>query len=185
MSRLINGLVIYPVPRGKWCIKPALIHGHSPVNSPPCPGAFSYPEPFLRAVRRGALAKSISNWHLIGYNEGYCSNTGYIILPCFYGIRFWPEPLVAPRVRRALGTRMVPGFQLTSALPSSFPGLLAGSREALGTRMVHYTNSDNLVPRACDPREGTRGSGIIRCRKPGILAKIELRTISTANQIPP
>ena len=33
----------------------------------------------------------------------------------------------------------------------------------------------NLVPRACDPREGTRGSGIIRCRNPGILAKIELR----------
>ena len=33
----------------------------------------------------------------------------------------------------------------------------------------------NLVPRACDPREGTRGSGIISCRKPGILAKIELR----------
>ena len=73
---------------------------------------FSYPEPFLRAVngaRQGALAKSISNWHLIGYNEGYCSNNVYILLPCFYGIRFWiwPEPLVAPRVRRALGTRMV------------------------------------------------------------------------------
>jgi hypothetical protein len=33
----------------------------------------------------------------------------------------------------------------------------------------------NLVPRACDPREGMRGSGLIRCRKPGILAKIELR----------
>jgi hypothetical protein len=33
----------------------------------------------------------------------------------------------------------------------------------------------NLVPRACDPREGTWGSGIIRCRKPGFLAKIELR----------
>jgi hypothetical protein len=32
----------------------------------------------------------------------------------------------------------------------------------------------NLVPRACDPREGTWGSGIIRCRKPGILAT-ELR----------
>jgi hypothetical protein len=28
---------------------------------------------------------------------------------------------------------------------------------------------------ASDRREGTRGSGIIRCRKPGILAKIELR----------
>jgi hypothetical protein len=74
--------------------------------------AFSYPEPFLRAVdgaRRGALAKSISNWHLIGYNDGSCSNTGYIVLPCFYGIRFWiwPESLVAPRVRRALGTRML------------------------------------------------------------------------------
>ena len=41
---------------------------------------FSYPEPFLRAVngrRRGALAKSISNWHLIGYNERYCSNNVY------------------------------------------------------------------------------------------------------------
>ena len=72
---------------------------------------FSYPEPILRAVngaRQGALAKSISNWHLIGHNEGCCSNTGYILLPCFYGIRLWiwPEPLVAPCVRRALGTRM-------------------------------------------------------------------------------
>ena len=33
----------------------------------------------------------------------------------------------------------------------------------------------NLVPRACDPWEGNESSGIIRCRKPGILAKIELR----------
>ena len=40
---------------------------------------------------------------------------------------------------------------------------------------VASTQSHNLVPRACDPREGTRGSGIIRCRKPRILAKIELR----------
>jgi hypothetical protein len=38
-----------------------------------------------------------------------------------------------------------------------------------------FTNQDNLVPRACDPREGNEGSGIIRCRKQGILAKIELR----------
>ena len=90
--------------------------------------AFSYPEPFLRAVngaRRGALAKSISNWHLIGYNEGYCSNNGYILLPCFHGIRLWiwPEPLVAPRVRRALGTRM---------------GYVAAinSRLVLGTRLI-------------------------------------------------
>ena len=100
-------------------------------------------------MRRGALAKSISNWHLIGYNEGYCSNNVYILLPCFYGIRFWiwPEPLVAPRVRRALGTRMT----------------------------INMTRGPNLVPRACDPWEGNEGSGIIRCRKPGILAKIELR----------
>ena len=85
---------------------------------------FSYPEPFLRAVngaRRGALAKSISNWHLIGYNEGYCSNTGCILLPCFHGIRLWiwPEPLVAPRVRRALGTRM--GRGETRGSPFSYP----------------------------------------------------------------
>jgi hypothetical protein len=76
------------------------------------PPPFSYTEPFLRAVngaRRGALAKSISNWHLIGYNEGYCSNTGYVLLPCFYGfyVLDLARALVAPRVRRALGTRMV------------------------------------------------------------------------------
>jgi hypothetical protein len=40
---------------------------------------------------------------------------------------------------------------------------------------VGFTTRSNLVPRACDHWEGTRGSGIIRCRKPGILAKIELR----------
>ena len=43
--------------------------------------------------------------------------------------------------------------------------------------IILYNNNTlrNLVPRACDPREGTRGSGIIRCRKPGIVSKIELR----------
>ena len=44
-------------------------------------GPFSYPEPILRAVngaRQGALAKSISNWHLIGHNEGCCSNTNLV-----------------------------------------------------------------------------------------------------------
>ena len=39
----------------------------------------------------------------------------------------------------------------------------------------HCEGRPNLVPRACDPWEGNEGSGIIRCRKPGILAKIELR----------
>ena len=38
-----------------------------------------------------------------------------------------------------------------------------------------FPPSHNLVPRACDPREGIEGSGIIRYRKPRILAKIELR----------
>jgi hypothetical protein len=85
------------------------------VKTPARSWSFSYPEPFLCAVngaRRGALAKSIPNWHLIGYNEDYCSNAGYILLPCSYGIRvwIWPEPLVAPRVRRALGSRMAPGM---------------------------------------------------------------------------
>ena len=39
--------------------------------------SFSYPEPILRAVngaRQGALAKSISNWLLIGHNEIYGMN---------------------------------------------------------------------------------------------------------------
>ena len=58
---------------------------------------FSYPEPFLRAVngrRRGALAKSISNWHLIGYNEGYCSNNVYIFYHVFMvsGFGFGQSP---------------------------------------------------------------------------------------------
>jgi hypothetical protein len=60
-------------------------------------GPFSYPEPFLRAVngaRRGALAKSISNWHLIGYNEGYCSNNVYISYHVFMvsGFGFGQSP---------------------------------------------------------------------------------------------
>jgi hypothetical protein len=72
-----------------------------------CTQSFSYPEPFLRAVRRGALAKSISevasDWLVL--------TPDIVFLPCFYGIRLWiwPEPFVAlcrTRVRRALGTRM-------------------------------------------------------------------------------
>jgi hypothetical protein len=39
-----------------------------------------------RRATRGS-GQTISNWHLIGYNEGYCCNTGYILLPCFYGTR--------------------------------------------------------------------------------------------------
>ena len=62
-----------------------------------CLVPFSYPEPFLRAVngaRRGALAKSISNWHLIGYNEGYCSNNVYIFYHVFMvsGFGFGQSP---------------------------------------------------------------------------------------------
>jgi hypothetical protein len=40
---------------------------------------------------------------------------------------------------------------------------------------INFSHAGNLVSRACDHREGKRGSGIIRCRKPGILVKIELR----------
>ena len=67
--------------------------------------SFSYPEPFLRAVRRGALAKSISELA----SDWLVLTPDIVFLPCFCGIRLWiwPEPLVAPRVRRALGTRMV------------------------------------------------------------------------------
>jgi hypothetical protein len=48
--------------------------------------------------------------------------------------------------------------------------------------LLLFTPGHNLVPWACDPREGMWGSGIIRCRKPGILAQTEL---SIPNQIPP
>ena len=49
--------------------------------------------------------------------------------------------------------------------------------QLLYSSVIHAKSivNDNLVPRACDPWEGNEGSGIIRCRKPGILAKIELR----------
>jgi hypothetical protein len=47
--------------------------------------------------------------------------------------------------------------------------------KSLGMRLPSVCLILNLVPRACYPREGIEGSGIIRCRKPGILAKIELR----------
>jgi hypothetical protein len=46
--------------------------------------------------------------------------------------------------------------------------------------VISNVESINIVPHtrhqgACDPREGTWGYGIIRCWKPGILVKIELR----------
>jgi hypothetical protein len=38
--------------------------------------------------------------------------------------------------------------------------------KALGTMLgLDYSFQVNLVPRACDPRKGTRGSGIIRSRE--------------------
>jgi hypothetical protein len=81
--------------------------------------SFSYPEPFLRAVRRGALAKSISELA----SDWLVLTPDMVFLPCFYGIRLWiwPEPLVAPRERRALGTRM-PWLLLTKLVPTSVAG---------------------------------------------------------------
>jgi hypothetical protein len=106
-------------------------------------------------ARRGALAKSISNWHLIGYNEGYCSYTGYIILPCFYGIRLWiwPEHLVATRVRRALGTRM--DLDLLFLISVHFIRRLAptrlGSREEDGRQhlMPYFPNAGPKLTKIC------------------------------------
>ena len=51
-------------------------------------------EPGNEVARRGALAKSISNWHLIGYNEGYCSNNVYIFYHVFMvsGFGFGQSP---------------------------------------------------------------------------------------------
>ena len=65
---------------------------------------FSYPEPFLCAVRRGALAKSITGYHKNMVRKQYPVLELAIQMPI--RIWIWPEPLVAPRVRRALSTRM-------------------------------------------------------------------------------
>ena len=70
-------------------------------------GPFSYPEPFLRAVRRGALAKSITGYHKNMVRKQYRVLELANQMPV--RIWIWPEPLVAPRVRRALGTRMASG----------------------------------------------------------------------------
>jgi hypothetical protein len=101
---------------------------------------------------------------LIGYNEGYCSNNVYILLPCFYGIRFWiwPEPLVAPRVRWALGTRMSTfkkiTFLFSSYVANDFVFVRFRFNKTLGLikRICRDTNDCatrrllycNLVPRA-------------------------------------
>jgi hypothetical protein len=66
---------------------------------------FSYPEPFLRAVRRGSLAKSIIGYHKNMVRKQYPVLELANQMPV--RIWIWPEPLVAPPVRRALGTRMV------------------------------------------------------------------------------
>ena len=69
--------------------------------------SFSYPEPFLRAfdlARRGALAKSITGYHKNMVRKQYPASELANQMPV--RIWIWPEPLVAPRVRRALGTRM-------------------------------------------------------------------------------
>ena len=61
-------------------------------------------------------------------------------------------------------------FTKTKIIATSSPG--SGPTWYPG---YYIRSTPNLVPRACDPWEGNEGSGIIRCRKPGILAKIELR----------
>ena len=66
---------------------------------------FSYPEPFLRAARRGTLVKSITGYHENMVRKQYPVLELANQMPV--RIWIWPEPLVAPRVRRALGTRMV------------------------------------------------------------------------------
>jgi hypothetical protein len=73
-------------------------------------------------------------------------------------LQFWCETLLKLETNRSSHAR--------------FP-IHACSQRRLGTSQ-HSKVESNLVPRACNPWEGTRGSGIIRCRKPGIMAKIEL-----------
>jgi hypothetical protein len=61
---------------------------------------------------------------------------------------------------------------LSFRMPGNLNPRKGGTARSLTFEWLKYSN---LVPRACDPWEGNEGSGIIRCRKPGILAKIEQR----------
>ena len=94
--------------------------------------AFSYPEPFLRAVngaRRGALAKSITGYHKNMVRKQYPVLELANHMPV--RIWIWPEPLVAPRVGRALGTRMATtanDYMLT---------IRSQRHSTFGSRMVH------------------------------------------------
>ena len=60
-----------------------------------------------------------------------------VFLPCFCGIRLWiwPEPLVAPRVRRALGTRMdwiIVAHSCPVSISFPEPAILGKETKALG-----------------------------------------------------
>ena len=107
-SSLVTSLCIRSIKFDHWTCETGLLTCNNIVDNLFCGSStillkpvdinpFSYPEPFLRAVngrRRGALAKSISNWHLIGYNEGYCSNNVYIFYHVFMvsGFGFGQSP---------------------------------------------------------------------------------------------
>ena len=71
-----------------------------------------------------------------------------------------------------------PSLGLGTRMASPIPGVPTTKKTlGRGYPVPYFKDSPdpNLVPRACDPREGIEGSGIIRYRKPRILAKIELR----------
>ena len=59
-----------------------------------------------------------------------------VFLPCFCGIRLWiwPEPLVAPRVRRALGTRMLTDVSTLVLILCAPQSLFAYARSKWPTR---------------------------------------------------
>jgi hypothetical protein len=91
---------------------------------------FSYPELFLRAVngaRRGALAKSISNWHLIGYNEGYCSNNVYI-----FTMFLWFPVLDLARAPRRTARKKGSGYE------NVVPGYLPSRENMQNGFILHF-----------------------------------------------
>jgi hypothetical protein len=82
-----------------------------------CPTPFSYPEPFLRAVRRRTLAKSITGYH----KNMVRKQCPVLELANHMAVRNM-DLARAPRVRRALGMRMAPRirrrFSAVFLLPS-------------------------------------------------------------------
>ena len=68
---------------------------------------FSYPEPFLRAVRRGALAKSISELA----SDWLVLTQDIVFLPCFLTMFSWYPVMDLARAPRRAARKKGSGYE--------------------------------------------------------------------------